>query len=155
MKRSLLILILLIFGFRYGNCQSFTVDDLLALAHMPSKNIDHFMSKNGFVLSSSTTIDSGEMRAFFVERIKSKKTLDTKPKKSIDIYIKDGTKHFTLHTPVLNDYLEGEKSLIKSHFFYDTLKVVKNEPSMLFQKANITIKANSTMQDSIMQYSLI
>jgi sorbitol-specific phosphotransferase system component IIA len=153
MKRSLLILIILIFGVGYVNCQSFTVDDLLALANMPSKNIDHFISKKGYVLSSSTMIDSGAMRACFIERIKSKKALNTKPKKSIDIYIKDGTKYFTLHTTDLNEYLEGERSLIKSHFFYDTLKVVTKEPSMLFQKANITIKANSIMQDSIMQYS--
>ena len=153
MKRNLLILILLTFSFGKGNCQSFSVDELLKLANMPSADIDHFMSKKGYILSSSTMIDSGAIQAYFIERIKSRKALDTKPKRSIDIYIKDGTKHFTLHTPALNEYLEGEKSLIKSHFFYDTLKFIPNEPSMVFQKANITIKANATMKDSIMQYS--
>ncbi len=151
MKKILLILILQNLATGHVQCQSFTVNELINLAYTPSKNIDHYMNRKGFVLSWSST-DSGTTRACFIEKTRSKKSIG--PKRSIDIYInKDDSKYFTLHTPVLNEYLEGEQRLIKSGYFYDTLKDVKKEPSILFQKENITIKANTHVQDSITEYS--
>lgn len=129
-------------------CQPVTVKDLLTLAYLPSKNIEHYLNKKGFVLSWSAS-DSGNMRATFIERMKFKKNAG--PKRSIDLLIKDDTKYFTLHTPVLDEYLEGQHRLIKSGFFYDTLNVKKE--SMLFQKANISINASSQLQDTTTYYS--
>ncbi|HEY8690457.1 MAG TPA: hypothetical protein VIM07_14575 [Chitinophagaceae bacterium] len=151
MKGLLLILILLHFVFGKANCQSFTIDELVTLANMPSKNIDHYMYKKGFVLSGSIS-DSVTMSAGFIQKNKSgKKSIE--PKRSIDIDIKDGVKYFTLHTTALNEFQDGEQRLIKSGFIYDTQKVVTREPSMLFQKANITIRASRHVVDSITQYS--
>ena len=152
MKRSLLILILLIFGVGYGNCQSFTVDELLTLAKMPSNNIDHYLYKKGFTLLSSSILDSITMQAAFIQKNKPTKKV-AGPKRSIEINIKGGVKYFTLHTSVQDEYLEGAQRLIKSNFIYDTQTVVTKAPSMVFQKANISIVASRYMQDSTEQYS--
>ena len=150
MKRLLLILIIH-FAIGNANCQSFSVDELVTLANMPSKNIDHYMYKKGFVLSGSIS-DSFIMSAGFVQKIKRGKN-NKEPKRSIDIDIKNGVKYITLQTTALNEFQEGELRLIKSGFIYDTQKVVSKEPSMLFQKANITILAGKHFVDSITQYS--
>ena len=152
MKRSLLILILLIFGVGYGNCQSFTVDELLTLAKMPSNNIDHYLYKKGFTLLSSSILDSITMHAAFIQKNKPTKKV-AGPKRSIEINIKGGVKYFTLHTSVQDEYLEGAQRLIKTNFIYDTQTVVTKAPSMVFQKANISIVASRYIQDSTEQYS--
>ncbi|MGI8581958.1 MAG: hypothetical protein ACR2KX_07175 [Chitinophagaceae bacterium] len=151
MKKILLILILQNFAISNSYCQSFTVDELITLAYLPSKNVEHYMNKKGFMLSGSQS-DSGTMRACFIEKGNSKKK-GVDPKRSIDIYIKNDSKYFTLHTPEVNEYLQGQQSLIKSGFFYDDRKDLSKESSMLFQKANLTIKASLQVQDSITQYS--
>ena len=151
MKRILLILILQNFATGKAHSQSFTVDKLVTLASLPSKNIDRFMNKNGFVLSGSK-LDSDTMGASFIAKVKANKK-DIGPKRSIDIYLKDDSKYFTLHTSSLNEYLDGQRSLIKSGFFYDDKKDVSKESSMLFQKGNITIQATSEVQDGIPQYT--
>lgn len=151
MKKILLILILQGFTAGQANCQSFTIDELIALAYLPSKNMDHYLNKKGFVLSWSSS-DSGTMRATFVEKKKFKK-LNIGPKKRIEIDLKNGSKNFTLHITALNEYIEGQRRLIKSGFFYDTLKDVNKASSMLFQKANISVKATTEIEDSITHYS--
>lgn len=150
MKQVSVILLVLIFAFHSANSQSFNVDELITLAYLPSKNIDHFMKKKGFRLSWSSS-DSGTMKATFIERLKSKKSIE--PKRRIDINVKNGLKYFTLYTPDLEEYIRGKQRLIKTGFFYDTLKDVQKECSMLFQKANISINALSEVQDSITHYS--
>lgn len=151
MKKVLLILILQNFAAAVAHCQSFSVDELITLSNLPSNNIDHFMRKKGFVLSGSIS-DSVTMRAGFIQKLKSNKK-DIETKRSIDIYIKNDAKCFTLHTSVLNEYIEGQQRIIKSAFIYDTLKNVSKASSMLFQKDNITIMATREVRDSIMQYS--
>ena len=151
MKKVLLILILQNFAASVAHCQSFSVDELITLSNLPSNNIDHFMRKKGFVLSGSIS-DSVTMRAGFIQKLKSNKK-DIETKRSIDIYIKNDAKCFTLHTSVLNEYIEGQRRIIKSAFIYDTLKDMSKASSMLFQKDNITIMATREVRDSIMQYS--
>ena len=147
----MLLLILQAFAFSKSYCQSFTVDELVALAYIPSKSIDHYLNKKGFVLSWSSS-DSGTMKATFIEKTRSKK-LHTGPKKRIEIDLKSDSKKFTLHTTVFNEYVEGQRRLVKSGFFYDTLKDVNKASSLLFQKANMSIRANTEEIDSIKHYS--
>lgn len=151
MKRLLLFLILLHFASGKANCQSFSIDELVTLANMPAKNIDHYMYKKGFVVSESIS-DSVIMSAGFIQKVKRSK-IASEPKRSIDIDIKTGVKYITLNTSALNEFQEGEQRLIKSGFVYDTQKVVSKEPTMLFQKGNITIRASKHVVDSITQYS--
>ena len=151
MKRILLILILQNFATGKIHSQSFTVDDLITLASLQSKNINHFMNKNGFAAYSSKS-ESDTMELTFSVKVKAnKKNIGTK--KTIDIYLSDDSKYFTLHTSSLSEYLDGQRSLIKSGFFYDDKKDVSKEPLMLFQKGNITIQASSLEEDGISQYS--
>jgi hypothetical protein len=127
------------------------MDELLNLAYLPSKNIGHYLNKKGFVLSWSSS-DSSTLKAIFIERVKlSKKSIVTK--KQIEININNDSKNFTLRTALLNEYMEGQRRLIKSGFFYDTLKNVNKESTMLFQKANISIRAKTELVDSITHYS--
>lgn len=150
MKKVPVILIALLFAFHTANSQSFTVDELITLSYLPSKNIEHFMKKKGFVLSWSSS-DSGTMKATFIGKIKSKKSPE--PKRSIHLDIKNGLKYFTLQTPAPEEYLRGKQRLVKTGFFYDTLKDVTKESSILFQKANISIQAMSEVHDSTTSYS--
>ena len=151
MKRILLILILQNFAATKAPSQSFTVHDLVTLATLPSKNIGHFMNKNGFVnYSGNPGIDT--MEASFIPKIKAKKTYSG-PQRSIDLYQQHDSKYFILHISSLPEYLDGGQSLIKSRFVYDNNKDISKEPSMLFQKANITIEASREVQDSITQYT--
>jgi hypothetical protein len=151
MKRLLLFLILLHFASSKSQCQSFTVDELITLANMPAKNIDHYMYKKGFVLSGSIS-DSVVMSAGFIQKPKRGKNI-TEPKRTIDIDIKEGIKFLTLNVSVLDEFHQGEQRLIKAGFIYDTQKVVANEPAMLFQKANVSVRASKHVVDSITQYS--
>ena len=151
MKGILLILMLQNFATGKVHSQSFSVDDLVTLASLQSKNIDKFMNKNGFALYSSK-LQSDTMEASFSLKIKARKNY-IGPKRTIDIFLKDDSKYFTLNTSSLNDYLDGQRSLIKSGFFYDNQKDVTREPLMLFQKGNITIQATSGQENGIPQYN--
>ena len=86
MKRILLILILQNFATGKAHSQSFTVDDLVTLASLPSKNIDRFMNRNGFALYKRK-LDSDTMEASFSAKIKANKK-DIGPERSIDIYLR-------------------------------------------------------------------
>jgi len=111
-----LLLILIVQNFCTGvSCQTFTVDELMTLAYLPSKNIDHYMKKKGFVFSSNWT-DSVTTGATFIEKVKSKNKIEGS-KRSIAIQLKNDLKHVTLYTPALNEYQQGQQRLIKTGFF--------------------------------------
>jgi hypothetical protein len=150
MKKILLILLLINFATGTALCQ-FSVDELITLASMQSKNIDHFMKKKGYVISDKES-NSGTMGKSFIEKPSPNKKWD-EPKRSINITVKEDSKNFTLNTPVLNEYLAGKQRLIKSGFFYDTLKNINKEQTVLFQKGNITIRTSTHVMDGMTQYS--
>lgn len=148
MRKVLLILLLPFIVLSVAQSQSFTVDELIKLAYLPSKNIESYMKKKGFMYSGykSEMVDA---TASFIEKNRSKQSASTR---SIDICIKDNLKSFTLYTSALTEYQQGQQNLIKAGYFYDNTKDLKKETSMLFQKANITIKCSQEMQDSVIQY---
>jgi hypothetical protein len=118
---------------------------------MQSKSIDHFMKKKGYVITDRES-DSVTMGKSFIEKPSPNKKWD-QPKRRIDITINDDAKIFTLHTPVLNEYVDGRQRLVKAGFFFDTVKNVSKDASTLFQKDNITIRAKSFVKDGVPQYS--
>ena len=137
-----------------ANGQAFTIDNLIKLTSLPSKDIDHFMNKNGYVLSSSKLENNG-MEANFKIKIKKNKPY-TGPARTININLKNDFKYFTLHTSSLNEYIDGQQSLIKSGFFYDKHKDVTKDTSILFQKGNMAIHATVALDlDGIKQYNFI
>jgi hypothetical protein len=151
MRRLLLILILQNFTAAIANSQSFDANDLVTLASLPSKNVDRFMSRNGYALFKRK-LDGDIVEASYIPKIKNDKEI-TGTKTSIDICLKDDLKSFTLNTSSVNEYQDGQRSLMKSGFFYDDKKDVSREP-LFFQKGNISIQAASTEKDGIPQYSL-
>ncbi|MEP6952084.1 MAG: hypothetical protein ABI863_22530 [Ginsengibacter sp.] len=151
MKRILLILIVQNFAAMMSSSQSFTVRDLVTLTTLPSQNIGHFMNKNGFVnYSNNPGIDT--IQASFIPKTKFNKK-DSVPKRSIDLYQRPDAKYFILRVSSLPEYLDGEQSLIKSHFIYDKTKDISKDSVMLFQKANIAIEAKREILDSITRYT--
>ncbi len=135
------------------NGQTFTVDNLIKAASLASKDIDHFMNKNGYVLSSSK-LENNRMEADFKVKIKKNKPY-TGPVRTININLKDDSKYFTLHTSSLNEYIDGQQSLIKAGFFYNKEKNVTKDTSILFQKGNMLIQATALDLDGIKQYNFI
>lgn len=150
MSKVLLLLILHFFVLSTVQSQSFTVNELIRLAYMPSKDIDAYLKKKGFYFQDNDA-DSISSVASFLEKQKSNKKAIA-CKRSIDICIKNESKSFTLYTTALNEYQLGQQALIKSGFFYDTAKNLLKENSIIFQKANITIKASKEVADSITTY---
>jgi hypothetical protein len=152
MKRIFFILILQNFSAAKAPCQTFSVHDLVTLAALPSKNISHFMNKNGFInYSGNPGIDT--MKAIFVPKIKFKKNDSIPPQRSIDLYQQYDARYFILHVSSLPEYLNGEQSLIKSRFIYDKTKDISKDSSMLFQKGNIAVEATRQTQDSVTLYT--
>ena len=151
MKKLLAILLLQAFATGKASSQSFSIHDLIDLTTVPSKNIGYFMSKNGFILKSG---DGGMDTAatVFVQKARGKRAYSG-PQRIVDIYQHEDLKYFILQTSALSDYLDGEKSLIRSHFIYDNNKDTSRAPAMLFQKSNMTIEAAGKMEDSVMRYT--
>jgi len=149
MRGLLLILFLQNFALAtFG--QSFNVDDLLKLASLPSKNIDHFMSKKGYELMSSKLEDE-IMEANYSIKIKKNKTYSG-PRRLIDINLSDELKYFNLTTSSEAEYLDGRRFLVKSGFFYDTEKDVVKDTSILFQKGNISIQSTEGVDSGTLRY---
>ena len=151
MKRILLILILQNFASGKAHSQSFTVDDLITIASLQPKSIDHFMEKKGFAVEGSKS-ENAVTEATFSVKVKGNKN-STTAGRTVDIYLSDESKYFTLHTSALHEYLDGQRSLIKSGFFYDDKKDISKESLMLFQKGNTTIEASQIEEDGITQYN--
>ncbi len=153
MKRLLLILILQSLAIANLFSQSFTVDDLVSLATMPPKNIDRFMNRNGFAIPVSKW-DTDIAGTSFIQKIKAGKK-DMVPARSVDMYTKDDSKYFCLHTASVSEYIDGQKLLIKKGFVYDNKKEVGKESSLFFQKWNITVQATPGVKDEIPEYTFI
>ena len=151
MKRILLIILLQNLASGHLYSQSFTADDLVRIAALPSKDIVHFMDKKGYALSNNR-YGNDTMDVSFIRRARGRKKY-TGPERTITINMLDNSKFFILNTSSHDEYIEGQRDLIKDGFFYDTKKDVTKEPSMLFQKGNVSIETSANVEDSITQYT--
>ena len=153
MKRLLFTICMQCFVLASVYSQSFTIDDLVSLTSMPSKNIDRFMGRNRYALINNKT-EGNLIMISFVEKVKSKKK-DEIPNRSVDMYKKDGTRYYAFHTTSVDEYLDGQRRLIKERYFYDTSRNVSKDSSMLFQKRNLAIWAIPGMKDSVPEYTFV
>ncbi|MEO8764359.1 MAG: hypothetical protein ABI416_08730 [Ginsengibacter sp.] len=151
MKRLLCVLILGNLSTTFADGQSFSVHDLVTLSSLPSKNISRFMSKNGFV-NNNFDKQADTIEASFIPKSKHSKIF-TKPQLRIDLYHQNDSKCYLLHISSLAEFIDGQQSLIKSHFFYDSKKDISKDSSLIYQKANITIEAVKNLKDSVAQYT--
>ena len=151
MKKVLLILFLQSFTAGIICAQSFNINDLIELSYLPTKKIDHYLHKKGFDLSSTKT-DSLTTEAVFTSKIKAHTENFTHPK-NIYITLADSYRDYILQTLLPNDYVDGQRELIKSGFFYDETADVNKDSSLLFQKGNIEILASTKKNDTASLYT--
>ena len=153
MKSLALIFILQIFNASIIKSQSFTVNDLVNLASLPSSTIDKFMKNKGFELSCNEP-DGDTVLARFIPKPKRKKTGEA-PEKMVDVRFEPDAKYYTLDMLSSKDYLGGRKSLLKAGFYCADIDNLSNETPMLFQKANLTILATTGILDGVEHYCFI
>ncbi len=73
--------------------------------------------------------------------------------KNIYISMADSYREYNLQISLANEYVDNQRELIKSGFFYDESADVNKDSSMLFQKGNIVILASSQKNDAASQYT--
>lgn len=146
-------LLLLLFYFSFVTCslqgQTINVDDLLNLSSLSSKNTDSYLNKKGFV-SAGKSLQDDLMGVTFVEnnKLRSKDTAGTI--RSISIYKKDDIDYYVYHTSSAVEYLDGQNRLKKAGFLTDTSK--RNRLPLQFQKRNLIITVNTTMESGVREY---
>ncbi|HEY5407433.1 MAG TPA: hypothetical protein VIJ92_10100 [Ginsengibacter sp.] len=151
MKKVLFILFLEILTTGIICAQSFNINDLIKLSYLPTKEIDRYMYKKGFGLSSTKT-DSLSIEASFTTRTKAH-IENFASKKNIYISLADNYREYSLQTSMPNEYVDGQRELIKAGFFYDENADVNQDSSILFQKGNIVILASSQKNDTASRYT--
>ena len=132
--------------------QSFTVNDLIKLSSLPSNDIDRFMGKSGYILTSGK-IQDDVMEAGFTLKPRLKKNYSG-PTRSIEVKFKADQKIYILHTSSLNEFTQGRELLNKNEFFYDAAKSITADLPILFQKGNIAVQTFAAT-DSITQYTFV
>ena len=111
------------------------------------------MNKNGFASHKTRQEDNLIMTSYFEKKGAKKK--DSVIIRSVDLYKKDDTRYFALRTSSLNEYLEGQRQLIKAGFFYDNKKDTSKPTPIFFQKKNITVETICNIEDDIAQYTFL
>jgi general stress protein 26 len=154
MGRLLLILLLLgplVFS---GKSQSVTIDDLLNLSSISSRSFDDYMGKKGFLQSGISMKDNVKAISFF-EKKHCKQPDSVFVSRSVDLYKKEDTYCFVLHTSSRNEYMDGRNRLKKAGFFYDKASDTSQPGSLLFQKGSISVLANAVTKDGNPVYNFL
>jgi len=153
MKYLLYTIMLAGFASTQVRCQYIAIEDLLKLSSLQPNHIDNFMNRNGYTLAGSKLADV-EMVSRYFEKSNGKKKKDTLTKRSIDIFKQKGIKYFSYYTTSLNEYLDGQRWLIKDDFFYDHNKDMNRDSLLLYQKGNIVVKASTANSEGHPLYTL-
>ena len=135
-------------------CQSLTVNDLLALPSLSPKNFDNYMSKKGFVLAGRTFHNDAMVSSFF-EKKKARNRDTSYIQRRVDLYKKDDTYCFAMHTSSLKEYTDGLKQLNKAGFFCGNYNDTSRFSSLLFQKRNISVQTSTDTEDGEQVYTFL
>ncbi len=142
-------LILLVFE---GRTQYISVNDLINLSSVAPKNTDNYLNKKGFQRARKSTQDEIPITHFSQKRTPKDSLLISQ---TIEIYKNKDSYFIALHTNSLDEYLRGWKALKESGFFYDKKKDSLGATSLLFQQKNLTVMADSKMEDSTVEYTFL
>jgi len=126
--------------------QSLTVDDLLTLSSLSPKSFDNYVNKKGF-MSVGKSLQNDAIVTTFFEKNKAKEIDTLHIIRSVDLYKKDDTYYFALHTSSSKEYMEGREQLKKAGFFCSNSGDTNQLSSLLFQKKNITVQASAATED--------
>jgi len=152
MAKPLLILSSLLLLSGHLKSQSITVDDLVALSSVSSKNIDNFLGKKGFV-SAGKSEQYGSPGTTFIENRKLKSKDTTGIYRTIIHYSKDDADYFVLQTNSIGEFNDGNSKLKKKGFYCPQNKTANPLAPIVYKKKNITIAANSITEDGMPLYT--
>ena len=134
--------------------QPVSVDDLLTLSSLSPKNFDTYLGKRGFSPSVKTVRDNST--AFtFVEKSNPEENDSLAQGRRVEMYKKDNTYYFALHTSSKEEFIEGRYQLKKAGFFYDNIKNTEAPSSLCFKKGSITVLADSSIHDQSVMYNFL
>ena len=112
------------------------------------------MSKKGFVFAGRS-FQNDAMTSSFFEKKKTRNRDTLYVNRSVDLYKKDDTYCFALHTSSLKEYRDGLKQLVKAGFFCGNYDDTCQFSSLLFQRRNISVQTSTTMNDGEQVYSFL
>ncbi len=135
-------------------CQSLTVNDLLTLPSLSPKNFDNYISKKGFAFAGRSFQNDAMTNSFF-EKNRGKNHDTLYMNRSMDVYKKDDSYCFALHTSSIKEYKDGLRQLIKAGFFCGNYDDSCNFSSLLFQKRNITVQTSAAAEEGEQVYTFL
>jgi hypothetical protein len=136
--------------------QSLTVSDLLTLSSTPSKSIDNYLGKKGFVLASNhPDPDGGITNISFIQKKKASRDADSVIR-TVDLYKKEDCYFFILNTSSVAEYENGCNWLKKNQFFYVAGDDSSRTAAYTFQKRNYVISTEPVIseQDTLYRISV-
>ena len=133
--------------------QVITVDNLLTLSAMPSAHIGNFLDRKGFLPGMSNLRNEISAICFVQKKMKHRDSLTIN--RSVDLFKKGNSYFFAFHTTSLGEYIEGKLWLKKEGFFYDKASDSTGSVSLLFQRHNISIQADTSNENGITTYNFV
>ncbi|HEY6503627.1 MAG TPA: hypothetical protein VIZ28_06590 [Chitinophagaceae bacterium] len=154
MERQLLILLLLCSSVCRAQQKQVNVDDLLILSSISPKNFNTYLGKKGFV-PTFKTMPGNNPAVTFIETKNSKGTDSLSFNRSIEMYKRDNSNFFALHTSSKEEFQEGRFRLKQAGFFYDNTNRTERPSSLCFKKGSITIITDTSIKKEGVVYSFL
>lgn len=150
MKRLLPFLFFLLLSQLSSPGQSFTIDDLVKVANIPSKNLLKFMGRNGFY--QVRNLEDTSLVASF-EQKRKRRNVDTVSERSVEFFQRRTSRCYSYNTNVKQEYLDGLATLKKNGFIFDTSRDAAQDGITLFQKKNVVIEALKKTIENVPEYT--
>jgi hypothetical protein len=153
--RFLLVIFLQCFVSGLALCQSLTISDVLNLSTIPSKSIDNYLGKKGFVLAGNST-QYDDAAIHFMQKRKTKKDDVDSIVRTVDLYKKEDCYFFILNTSSALEYTAGCAWLKKHEFFSGSNPDSTPTAPHLFQRRNYTVNTSQiiTEEDTAYQFKV-
>ena len=153
MKTYLLILTLLIINPLPVFSQSFSINDLIDLTEMKTRDIGIFLSKRGFEATCKES--SGDTLNMAFQSKRRKHELETLPEKTLELRFGPDTKSYYYYTKNQRDFINAKRRLIKWGYYCGTDDNSGHIAYILFQKANMSLVTTPIRSDSSGYYLML
>lgn len=132
---------------------SLSIDDFLSLPSIPDKKIDRYLGKKGF-FSVGKIMEDDVVKDSFSEKIKlgKKDTLVLQPRR-LEYYKNENSLVYTYHTYSKNEFENGVEYLVQTGFTNNDHQQNIDTISRLFQKGNLVIETNSSIEEESQVYT--
>jgi hypothetical protein len=153
MARSLLFVIIQGLIVVTLNAQAFSVDDLMTLSTLSPKKFDNYMTEKGY-FSAGKQLQDEAMAFTFFEKQKPKAEDSVFENRRVGLYKKDNEYCFAFNTTSVKEYNQGLSKLMNGDFYYGEKKDTSQSP-LFFQRKNIRVYVNTTIEEGIPVYSFV